>query len=213
MGKQICLAGLTALVLTGCASQPGLTAEQCASADWRAMGFSDGQSGLAMTALNDEIMACKTHGLEPDLKAYIAGRDTGLATYCLPANLLEASFQNVGDPFVCDPLDEAQRGAFDMGRETRAAEQRWQQVQAQYKELTDRRAAINAEGARLTQAYNAETNPAMRSEIGESIVLLGERRNALDAEIAKADPVLRQEQAVYDAALNAYDQARLRLAR
>ncbi|MEO0817096.1 MAG: DUF2799 domain-containing protein [Pseudomonadota bacterium] len=205
--------GLAALTLAGCASQPRLSAEQCASADWRALGFNDGQSGQAMTALNDEIIACKEHGIEPDLEAYTAGREKGLATYCQPATLLEASLQSVGDPFVCEPMDTAQRSAFEMGRDTRAAAQRWQQMQTQYKQLTDQRDAINAEGARLSQAFNAEREPAARSQIAQRITELGERRNAVDAEIARADPVMREEQAKYDTAINAYERMRLNLAR
>lgn len=213
MKNRLFLAGACALLLGSCASQPRLSAEQCAGIDWRALGQSDGQAGQPMTALNDEIVACREHGIEPDLEAYTAGRDVGLVSYCQPATLLEATVQAAGDPFVCEPLDAAQRTAFDAGRETRAAALRWQQVQAQYKELTDRRDAINAEGARLTQAFNAETDPAARSQIGQAITQLTEQRNAIDAEIARADPVMRDELAMYDAAVAAYERLRLDLAR
>lgn len=213
MKHVLLVIGVCALVLAGCASQPKLTAEQCAAFDWRALGQRDGQAGQAMTALNDEIIACKEYGIEPDLAAYNAGREKGLASYCLPATLLEASVHAVGDPFVCEPLDVTQRAAFDMGRDTRAAAQRWQQVQAQYKQLTDRRAAIDAEGARLIQAYNAQTEPAVRTQIAQSITRLSEQRNAVDADIARANPVMRQEQALYDNAVAAFERMRLNLAR
>ncbi|MEL6956022.1 MAG: DUF2799 domain-containing protein [Pseudomonadota bacterium] len=206
--KRMIFAGVLGLALAGCASQPRLSQEQCASADWRAIGLQDGQAGQAMTALNDEITACKEYGISPDMAAYTAGREEGLKRYCLPATVLDATVQGVGDPFVCEPFSDTLRTAFETGRETRAAVQRWQQVQAQYQQLTERRDAINQEGARLTQLYNQEPDAARRQQIGAQITELSQQRNALDAEIAEAEPIMRQEEAQYRGAVANYERVR-----
>jgi hypothetical protein len=208
LGVVLCLGALAA-----CASQPKLSQEQCASADWQAIGYQDGQAGQAMTALNDEIIACKAYGIEPDLEAYAAGRSEGLALYCRPEVVLDATIQGVGDPFVCEPFDDQLRTAFDMGRETRAAAQRWQQVQGQYQQLVEQRDAINREGARLTQVFEAESDPDVRQQVAQRITELGRQRNALDSQIAEADPIYRQEEARYQRAVRAYERYKNGLAR
>ena len=195
--------GLAAL-MAGCASQPTASPEQCANADWYAIGKADGATGLSMTALNDEIFACRPHGIAPDLDAYKTGRAEGLTTWCQPLNILDAAVQGTGDPFACEPQTAPIREAFEKGRETRQAVLRYQQLQQQLQQLEQREAQINQEGARLTQLYNQSTNQTERQQIAQRIDALRRELQAVEAELDKAGPIMTEEKAKHDAAVQSY---------
>ncbi|HYD80827.1 MAG TPA: DUF2799 domain-containing protein [Paucimonas sp.] len=77
-------AGLTAAALLGgCAS---LSKDECLSANWRQIGFSDGAKGLPNKQIEKHGKACAEHGVQVDLDEYLSGRQQGLQTYCQPAN-------------------------------------------------------------------------------------------------------------------------------
>lgn len=198
--------GLIALLLLGgCASAPKLDASQCAAIDWRALGERDGAAGQAMTALNDEITQCKPFGIAPDMTAYEAGRAEGLKAYCRPQVILDAAIQNVGDPFVCVPMTDTVRAAFDKGRETRAAVQRYQQVKQQYDKLLSARQQINQQGAELAQRYNQAGDETTRQQIAARIGQLREQLKTVEAELEKAAPVMQAEEARYKSAVQSYE--------
>jgi hypothetical protein len=71
------------MLLSSCAS---LSPEQCKTADWRQIGFSDGASGTLAGRINDHAKACAEHGIRPHLDDYLRGREQGLLSYCRPDN-------------------------------------------------------------------------------------------------------------------------------
>ncbi len=205
MRSVLCSTVAACLALGGCASAPKLDAEQCAAIDWRALGERDGRAGLAMTALNDEITQCKPFAITPDMAAYEAGRDTGLQAYCQPGVIIDAAIRNAGDPFVCEPMSEQVRAAFEQGRETRAAVQRYQQVKQQYEQLLSAKDQINSEGAQLTQRYNQTSDQAARSQIADRIDQLRQQLVQVEEELAKAAPVMQAETTRYERAVQSYE--------
>lgn len=80
------LAGLTALLLLGCAS---VSEEECRVGDWRGIGFSDGAAGRSPDYIDNHRKACAKVGVAPDLAAWQAGRSQGLKQYCSPQNAYE----------------------------------------------------------------------------------------------------------------------------
>lgn len=211
--KQVQFAALAAfgMALAGCASAP-LNAEQCASINWYQLGLADGQQGQAMTALNDEITQCRPFDIAPDMTAYNRGREEGLQSYCRPAVLLEATVQSVGDPFVCEPFSSEQTEAFELGRETREAVARWQSIQQQYQQLVETRDQINAEGSRLAQQYEQTADEQLRQQIAARLNYLAGQRDAVEQQIAEAQPVMQQEQALYQGAVQRYEAFQARFA-
>lgn len=205
MLKRVLHGALAAAGLAACASSPSLSADQCASMDWRALGLRDGRAGQSMTALNDEIRLCEPYGIAPDLDLYKAGRDEGLAAYCQPAAILDAAVQGGADPYVCEPVTDEIKTAFDTGRETRAAAVRYQQVRRQYEQLGQAREAINREGAELSQALQTASDPAVRERIAARLGYLQGRREAVDARLREAGPVMEKETATYEAAVKRYE--------
>lgn len=206
MRQWIVAAGLgLAASLAGCASQPTASAEDCANADWYGLGKADGMAGRAMTALNDEIMACRPHGIEPDLEAYKAGRAEGLKAWCQPSIILEAALRGEGDPFACEPLTKALSTAFETGRDTRQAVLRYQQLQEQVEQLEQRAAQIRQEEARLRQLYSQTADQGQRQQIAGQIDYLRRELQAVDAELDEAGPIMREEKAKYEAAVENYE--------
>ncbi len=70
------------LALAACAS--GMNSAECVTADWRAIGYEDGAQGRGTGSLGARRKACAEHGVTPDVHAYMAGRDNGLAQFCRP---------------------------------------------------------------------------------------------------------------------------------
>ncbi|MEM7281972.1 MAG: DUF2799 domain-containing protein [Pseudomonadota bacterium] len=93
------------LGLSGCAT---MTVDQCATADWRAIGYEDGVSGEMLTKADKRGKACSKHGYVMNRDAYDVGRDSGLNLYCTE----ETGFAlgESGKPYngVCSAHDEAQ---------------------------------------------------------------------------------------------------------
>jgi hypothetical protein len=213
MWKSVLSCAAAALVLTSCASAPKMSAEQCSSMDWGALGKKDGETGQNMTALNDEITMCAAHGIKPDMDAYNAGRNEGLKSYCKPVTLLDATIQGVGDPYSCEPLSADQKKSFETGRETRAAVAKYQQLKQQYDQLIQQRQRINQEGAQLTQQYNQTTDETARQQIAQRINYLRQALAQTEEKIKQADPVMKTETATYETAVKKYEAYKATLAR
>lgn len=74
---------LLCLILTGCAS---LNEDECLTADWYQIGFTDGVSGAAENHIEKHRKACSKHGIRVRFEQWLAGRDEGLLRYCTEAN-------------------------------------------------------------------------------------------------------------------------------
>lgn len=88
----------SAALLNGCAT---LSEEQCLIGDWYGIGVSDGQSGYAMSRLDDHAQACGRHGVAPNAAAYAEGRAQGLRSYCTPQVGFREGREGDGYAHVC----------------------------------------------------------------------------------------------------------------
>ncbi|MFB6348450.1 DUF2799 domain-containing protein [Moraxella sp. ZJ142] len=70
-------------MVAGCAT---MTANECRSADWYAVGVKDGNRGESWQRLMQHGKACAKVGIVPDEAAWERGRDAGLVQYCTPSN-------------------------------------------------------------------------------------------------------------------------------
>lgn len=72
---------LLSIIIAGCAT-PSLGKAECATADWRAIGYADGAAGYGAERVAEHRKACARFGVSPDLAAYNNGREEGLGQYC-----------------------------------------------------------------------------------------------------------------------------------
>jgi Protein of unknown function (DUF2799) len=84
--------------LAGCA---GMDAEECASADWRAIGYEDGLQGKSAAAFGTPRKACAEHGIKADFDAYLAGRAEGVAHFCRPQHGYQLGTQGQQYSGIC----------------------------------------------------------------------------------------------------------------
>lgn len=93
------LLGVSA-VLGGCVT---MSESQCRTADWRTVGYHDGESGYPRERLADHQESCAKAGVLPDAKAYFAGHTQGLWVYCTPENALRVGLAGESYRDVCPP--------------------------------------------------------------------------------------------------------------
>ena len=84
--------------LAGCA---GMDAEECATADWRAIGYEDGVQGHGAARFGIHRKACAGHGVKADFDAYLAGRAAGVAHFCRPQNGYRLGLRGEPDAGIC----------------------------------------------------------------------------------------------------------------
>lgn len=72
---------LAVAALSGCAS---MSADECATSDWSAVGYEDGSRGYTTERFGSHRKACAKHGITADFQAYQRGRDEGLVEFCQP---------------------------------------------------------------------------------------------------------------------------------
>lgn len=205
MGRIFITTAIGALALAGCASAPKLSPEQCTNMNWYELGKADGLKGESITAVNDEITLCKVHNVTADIETYKQGRNEGLKTYCALPNLLEATLQAAGDPFSCEPFSAAEKKTVDKGVETRNAVLRYQNLKQQYDKLNQQKQQINQEGARLQQQYRQTQDEATRQQIAQRLNTLRQQIQQVDAQLAKANPIMQTEEQKYQSAVQSYE--------
>lgn len=100
---------LLIIALMLAASCETMSADDCATADWRSLGYQDGADGQTLEKLSQRSKSCQTHGYSPDVPAYNQGRESGLANFCRPENGYDVGLSGHKYEGVCSAFDE---GAF-----------------------------------------------------------------------------------------------------
>ena len=154
MSTRHALACLMVMVAVGCAT---LSRRQCRTADWEAIGLSDGQRGYPPGRIGDHQQACIRYQIEPDVAAYESARTRGITRYCtVTAGFLEGrkgrGYWNTcpfdsGPPFVA-----AYRRGFDIYR-----------VHADVNEVNRR--IFNVEGLAVAPYLSVDQRSAYQSQL------------------------------------------------
>ena len=95
---------LTLSLISACAS---MSKKECLTADWHAIGHSDGARGVHYTNLAKHRDACGKYEVIPDQAAYHAGWQQGIGNYCTADNGYRAG--TAGQPYrnICPQQVEA----------------------------------------------------------------------------------------------------------
>ncbi len=161
--------------LAACASIP---AEQCPYVDWHALGIEDGLRGHGPDRIAAHRSACAKVGIAPDTRAWEAGRQQGLMTYCQLPNAITLGLSRQTYSYACtDPtFGELHAAARRLGEARHAIESLDRDLDARERRLvTDRK---------LSDKDRAE----LRAEIRQ----LERRRDRLRDERRDADRALER---------------------
>lgn len=186
--RMLALLALVAM-LSGCAA--GLSEQECAVADWRAIGYEDGIKGWSQARISEHRKACAKHGVAPDLDAYRTGWEEGVQRYCQPGNGYHEGRTGRSYTGVCPQgLEPAFLTAYHDGRELYDLEAKVHQVTKKLRydrgRLTDIEVAMRDTGLELVAPGIAtERRVVLLDELRQ----LGDERAAIRAEI----PVLEAE--------------------
>ncbi|MDX1405444.1 MAG: DUF2799 domain-containing protein [Woeseiaceae bacterium] len=179
-----------------------MSADECATSDWHAIGFEDGARGYTADQLGNRRKACAKHGVTPDFEAYQAGRAQGLRQYCQPGRGFSLGSNGSRYNGVC-PLDlEAEfLDAYNQGKHLYTLRSRvngaTSQINSKERELDNVKDKIrSAEASLISPETTMEDRVLLLADLKE----YSERTGQLEAEIAE----LIEERAIHEQQLAAY---------
>lgn len=128
------------LALAGCETPPAMTAAECASADWRVLGFTDGAEGQAGERLAERTQICANAGYTLDQAAYDDGYQNGLRRFCQPERGFDLGERGETLGVSC-PEDLSARfaAAYRDGREIYTARSAFESAESQVQSLESER--------------------------------------------------------------------------
>lgn len=191
------------LGVSGCAS---MSADECMTSDWHAIGFEDGSRGYTAEHIGSRRQACAKHGVTPDFEAYRAGRKKGLRQYCKPARGFSLGSSGARYNGVCPKRLEADFvDAYNQGHHLYTLRSRVNgataQINAKEEELENVNDQIrSAEAQLISPATTMQDRVLLLADLKE----LSERTGELEAEIDQliADRAAAEQQlAAYQAVL------------
>ena len=190
---------ISMLGLSGCAT---MSADECVTSDWHAIGFEDGARGYTADQLGNRRKACAKHGVTPDFESYQAGREEGLRQYCQPSRGFSLGASGARYNGVCPGYMEGDFvDAYNQGHQLYTLRSRvngaTNQINAKEHELDNTHDRIrNAEALLISADTTIEDRVLLLADLKE----LSERTGQLEAEIAE----LIEERAIFEQQLNAY---------
>lgn len=190
---------ISLLGLSGCAT---MSADECITSDWQAIGFEDGARGYTADQLGNRRKACAKHGVTPDFESYQAGRERGLRQYCQPSRGFSLGAGGSRYNGVCPGDMEADFvDAYNSGHQLYTLRSRVNsansQINSKKHELDNTNDQIRSAQAQL---IGADTSIEERVLLLGDLKELSERTGQLDAEIAQ----LIEERAITQQQLAAY---------
>lgn len=131
------LFALISVGFSGCAS---ISQQECAQADWYAMGVTDGSMGRAISQFRSYQADCAEFQLAADFTQYQQGHQQGIKQYCNYDNGLALGKSGQGYNSLCvDALEGQFRVGYDQGRQWYQAEQKIRDVERDIAKLTKQR--------------------------------------------------------------------------
>ena len=152
MFPRLTLLGLLlCIVLSGCAS---ISKQECANANWEAIGFRDGTNGKPSSRFNAHQKACAKHGFNANLARYMDGHHRGLEeVYCKPKNGYQFGLRGAGYGGVCpSDLEQQFLPAYNYGHNIYKEDRAFSQLNQQAVTLKNQLATLDERIVRLRHA-------------------------------------------------------------
>jgi len=174
--KTIAFAAVAAFVallsLAGCET---MSPEQCAGADWRALGFQDA-SNNGVQNLSARADSCAKASIAPDQDAYQSGFAQGMVAFCRPAHGFQFAADGHTFAGICpDDLEPKFRPAYQDGQIVARADQDAQEARSQVSSLESR-----IEDIRHQLATDHPGNVRLEDELRDKLHDLPRARREVD---------------------------------
>ena len=185
-------------VLGGCANK-GMDLAQCRTADWRAIGYEDGNRGRNAAVFGAHRKNCAGHGVTPNFEAYMTGHSRGIAEFCRPRNAYRLGTSGYRYGGACPVGLEA--AFLDAHADGYGLYQRRVSVNRLRKRISRkhrRSKSIEQLLAKNTAALvSSQTPPSRRLFIGVEIKHLTEERIDIERSISELEIELEQARSDY----------------
>lgn len=172
------------------ASCETMSAEQCAAADWGALGFNDAASN-ANDRFADRAQSCSEKGFQPDQQAYYDGFQHGMREFCTPEHGFQ--FARGGGSFngTCAP-DLAQDFAYAYadGRRVHDAQAEVDAVRSRMSSAESRRNQVDEDLRDRERALRDATTDDDRKRLQDQIDDLRRRRREANEDLRVANDAL-----------------------
>jgi hypothetical protein len=172
-------------LVTSCAT---MSPDQCATADWRQVGYNDGAEGRATERFADHAKACAKAGFAADQNLYMTGRADGLRLYCRPERGFSLGRSGSSFTPVCPPgTDAAFRIAYEDGRRFWSADYARQNAENALNNLRNERDRTERHIDDNERALINAKSDEERRRIREELIRLRNERASLDRRLPDAE--------------------------
>lgn len=155
LSRNVLLGLILCFITTGCAS---LSKQECANANWDAIGYGDGSRGKSANRFNIHQKACAEHGYKASFADYKDGHLRGLKeVFCKPRNGYQLGLNGSGYHNVC-PSDVEPRflAAYHHGRGIYKAQRSYNHLNLQLSRLKTERTKVDERIANLRHAIRKD---------------------------------------------------------
>ncbi len=196
-----CIAVLAVAGLSGCAT---MSADECLTVDWSAIGYEDGSRGYTTDRFGNHRKACAKHGVTANLAEYKRGHAQGVEVFCQPSRGFDYGASGANYNGVCPALlEDAFLDAYRVGHKlytlranVNAANSQIYSKEYELERVEDRIA--EAEALLISDTTTTEQRVLLLDELKD----LSERTGQLEAEVKQAIA----DRARYEQDLQYYEQ-------
>lgn len=144
MAARIWLLGALAAAglagLAGCETGPIMSPAECASANWKTLGYADAAEGRGLSTFSERLQTCANAGYSAVDGDYQDGYAEGLRVFCQPARGFRLGEQGDSVAVACPAdLAPAFEVAYRDGRELYRARSAWESAESTVRSLLSER--------------------------------------------------------------------------
>lgn len=169
---------LLVFLMVGCAT---LNEDECVTADWYEIGYSDGVKGQPDNYLEKHRKACAKHGVRANLDDWLAGRQAGLQRYCTAQKGYEEGLNNRTYHGVCQgrAADEFLQG-YEQGQQLYQQQTLVSDLQRDIEQTSDDIAVLEDEWQAIrSELLNDDLTATERAELINQLERNKERSETL----------------------------------
>lgn len=182
--KNVSLLPLAAalILIGGCASSgpTRMSANDCATSDWRAVGLDDGLAGESRTRRDARATTCAENSAAADLAAYDVGYAEGNNTFCQPKGGYEHGLEGKQYQFVCsDELEPMFVFSYEVGYGEYEIKQALRDADRDLNKMERNMRTAQEDVQRLERQYNSATTSADQMRVRNEVAALRRRISTL----------------------------------